>query len=83
MFKQMNELNKTVFENGFNFMKMVYEQHEKMCLNFLDQATWMPETGKNAIKEWQKNYRQGFDQYKKLVDDSYAKVEATFEEREE
>ena len=43
----------------------------------------MPETSKNAIKEWQKAYRIGFDQYKKLVDDSYAKVEATFEEREE
>jgi hypothetical protein len=83
MFKQMNELNKTAFDNSFSFIKIVYEQNEKVVLNFLDQATWMPETGKNAVKEWQEVYRKGFEQYKELVDHSYAKVEAIFEESEE
>ena len=76
--KQMIELNKTAFDNGFNFMNTVYEQNEKMFETFLSQATWMPEAGKQTIKEWLEAYRKGCSQYKKMVDESYAKVEAYF-----
>lgn len=77
--KQMIELNKTAFDNGFNVMNMVYKQNEKMFETFLNQATWMPEAGQQAIKEWLEAYRNGCSQYKKLVDESYAKVEAYFD----
>ena len=77
--KQMIELNKTIFDNSFRSMTLVYEQNEKMFETFLNQATWMPEAGRKAIKEWLEAYRNGCSQYKKLVDESYFKVEAYFD----
>ena len=76
--KQMIEFNKTAFDNSFKAIEMVYEQNEKMFETFLNQATWMPENSKQAIKDWLKAYRDGCNHYKKLVDESYTKVEAYF-----
>ena len=78
--KQMIHFNKTAFDNSFSAMAMVYQQNEKMVETFLGQAPWMPEEGKKAIKDWMNAYRTGCDDFKKLVDDSYAKVDAYFEQ---
>ena len=77
--KQMIQFNKTAFDNSFNAMAMVYEQNEKMVSTFLTQATWMPAEGQKAIKDWMTAYRTGCDDFKKLVDDNYAKVEDFFD----
>jgi hypothetical protein len=50
-----------------------------MVDTFLSQATWLPEEGKKAIRDWMSAYRTGCSQFKKQVDDNYAKVEAYFE----
>ena len=77
--KQMIQFNKSAFDNSFSAMSMVYEQNEKMVETFLGQASWMPEEGKKAIKDWMNAYRTGYNDLKKMVDDSYAKVEAYFD----
>jgi hypothetical protein len=77
--KQMIQFNKTAFDNSFSAMRMVYEQNEKMVETFLGQAAWMPEEGKKAIKDWMGAYRTGCDDFKKMVDDSYTKVDDYFE----
>jgi len=77
--KQIVQFNKTAFDNSFDAMTMVYEQNEKMVDTFLSQATWLPEEGKKAIRDWMSAYRTGCSQFKKQVDDNYAKVEAYFE----
>ncbi len=60
---------------------MVYEQNEKMVETFLNQATWMPAEGKKVIEEWLAAYRDGCNDFKKMVDDNYAKVEAYFDQK--
>lgn len=77
--KQMIQFNKAAFDNSFSAMTMVNEQNEKMVETLLSQATWMPEEGKKAISDWVSAYRNGFSSFKKLVDDSYAKVETYFD----
>lgn len=77
--KQMINFNKTAFDNSFSAMTMVYEQNEKMVETFLSQAAWMPEEGKKAIKDWLAAYRTGCNDFKKMVDENYAKVEAYFD----
>jgi len=77
--KQMVQFNKTAFDNSFNAMNMVYEQNEKMIETFLTQATWMPEEGKKAIKDWMSAYRTGCTDFKQMVDENYAKVAAYFD----
>lgn len=76
--KQMVEFNKTTFDNSFSAMVMLQEQTEKMVNTFLQQATWLPEEGKKVLNEWVKTYKKGRDDYKKLVDQSFKKVEEFF-----
>jgi hypothetical protein len=77
--KQMIKFNKTAFDNSFSAMTMVYEQNEKMVETFLNQATWMPEEGKKVIGDWLTAYHKGCNDFKKMVDENYAKVEDYFD----
>ena len=76
--KQMIDFHKTSFDNSFNAMVMLQEQTEQMVSAFLDQATWMPEDGKNVLNQWITAYKKGRDDFKKAVDDNYKKVEEYF-----
>ena len=76
--KQMIQFNKTAFDNSFNAMAMVYEQNEKMVTTFLQQATWIPEEGRKAIENWMQSYKKGCEDFKKMADDNYQKVEEFF-----
>ena len=76
--KQMIEFNKSAFDNSFKAMTMVYEQNEKMLEAFLGQASWLPEDGRKALKEWMESYKKGCQDFKKIVDDNYEKVEGYF-----
>jgi len=77
--KQMIKFNKTAFDNSFSTMTIVYQQNEKMLETFMSQATWMPEEGKKAVKDWLAAYHNGCNDFKKMMDESYAKVEAYFD----
>jgi polyhydroxyalkanoate synthesis regulator phasin len=81
--KQMIQFNKTAFDNSFNAMTMVYEQSEKMVDTFLQQAAWMPEEGKKAIETWMQSYKKGCEDFKKMADKNYQKVEAFFSDTED
>ena len=76
LLKQTIQFNKTAFDNTFSALTMVGEQNEKMLNTFLEHAAWIPEEGRKAIDEWLKTYRKGTDDFKKMVDDAYAKVES-------
>jgi hypothetical protein len=76
--RQMIQFNKTAFDNTFNAMSMVYEQNEKMVGTFLQQATWIPEEGRKAIENWIQTYKKGCEDFKKLADENYQKVEELF-----
>jgi len=78
MLKQMVEFNKTTFDNSFKTMVMLQEQTETMVNTLLGQATWLPEEGKKVINDWVKAFKKGRDDYKKLVDQSFTKVEDFF-----
>jgi hypothetical protein len=77
--KQMIDFNKTSFDNSFSAMVMIQDQTEKMVNSLLDQATWIPAEGKNAINEWVGSYKKGREAFKKNVDDSFKKVNEFFE----
>ena len=75
IFKQMIDFNKGAFNNAFNAMVMVQDQTENMANTMMNQATWMPEEGKKAIKEWVDAFKKGRETYKKSVDEAFKKVE--------
>ena len=76
--RQMMQFNKTVFDSNYSAMTMVYEQSGRMFESFLTQAPGLPEEGKKAVKDWMSAYRTGCDDFKKMVDGNYAKVEEYF-----
>ena len=76
--KQMIDFNKATFDNSFSSMVLLQEQSEKMVKAFLDQATWLPEEGKKVLNEWVAAYKKGREEFKKMVDESYKKVDDYF-----
>jgi len=83
LFKQMIDFNKSAFENSFNAMVMLQEQAERAANTILDQATWLPEDGRKAIQDWADSYKKGRDDFKKLIDENYSRVEAYFATKDE
>jgi hypothetical protein len=75
IFRQMVEFNKGAFNNVFNSMVMIQDQNETLANTILNQATWMPEEGKKAIREWADAFKKGREEYKKTVDQAFQKVE--------
>ena len=78
MLKQMIEFNKNAYESAFKNMSSLHEQMEKVVNLTIDQAQGMSEESKKSAKEWTVKYRKGLDDFKKLVDDHFKKMESFF-----
>lgn len=78
IFKQMVEFNKGAFNNSFNAMVMIQDQTETLANTMLSQASWMPEEGQKAIRDWVESFKKGREEYKKAIDDAFGKVEEFF-----
>lgn len=78
LMKQFIEFQKTTVDNSFNAMKMIQEQTEKIARSFIDQASWLPEDGRKVVDQWVSAYKKGQEDYKKVVDDNFKKVEDYF-----
>jgi len=76
--KQMIDFNKATFDNSFSAMMLLQDQSEKMVSAFLEQATWLPEEGKKTLNEWIATYKKGREEFKKVVDEGYKKVDSYF-----
>ncbi|MBF0377176.1 MAG: hypothetical protein HQK72_06810 [Desulfamplus sp.] len=79
--KQMIGFQKTVFNNTFNAMAIVQDQTESMLNGFLGQFPLMTEDVKKQVKESIDFAKKARDDFKKAVDDGYAKFEQMFEQK--
>jgi hypothetical protein len=78
LLKQMIDFNRTAFENAFSTMTMLQEQAEKATNGCLDQATLLPGEGKKFLNEWVAAFKKGRVEFKKMVDESYEKLDSYF-----
>ncbi|MBM4272443.1 MAG: hypothetical protein FJ139_09875 [Deltaproteobacteria bacterium] len=76
LLKQMVDFNKTAFENSFNAMVTLQEQMEKMAGAYMDQMTGVSAETKKAVHEWTKMYKKGLEDFKKMMDDNYKKLDS-------
>ena len=72
-------MNKAAFDNTFNAMVTLQQQADRMTEALLEQATWMPEEGKKVLNDWKGSFKSGQDNFKKVTDEQYAKVEKYLE----
>lgn len=76
--KQMIDMNKTAFDNAFSTMAMIQDQMEKIVDMYMNQASGMDSESRKALAEWSKIYRNGFEAFKKTVDENFKRVESFF-----
>lgn len=76
--KQVIDFQKSSFDNSFEAMKIIQEQTEKAADAFLSQTNLIPEDGKKVLNQWHDAYVKGAEDFKKVVDDSFQKVEDYF-----
>lgn len=76
--KQVLDFQKSSLDNSFEAMKVIQEQTEKVTETLLSQANWIPEDGKKVLSQWYDAYKKGTDDFKKIVDDNFQKVEDYF-----
>jgi len=72
---------KTVFENSFNAMALTQDQTEKMVSAYLEQLPWVTDEGKKSLKDTIDMAKKARDDFKKAVDEGYAKFEELLEEK--
>lgn len=82
MGKQMIEFYRTTFDNSFSAMMMLQEQMERMSNLYWGQMVNIPDEVKKGLAEWTKSYKKNCEDFKKVVDDSFKKLESFFPEAE-
>lgn len=80
--KQMLDFYRTSFNNSYAAMMMLQEQMERMGNLFLGQMGNLPEDVKKGLAEWNKSYKKSCEDFKKIMDDNFKKLEAFFVEAE-
>ena len=79
MAKQVVQFYKTTFDNSFSTMVMLQEQAEKLLKTFVEQTPGMSDEGRKVLDQWTGVYKKGRDDFKKAMDDGYAKVNDFFD----
>ena len=76
MGKQMLDFYKTSFDNSYSAMMMLQEQMERMGGMYWGQMVNLPEEAKKGLTEWTKSYKKNCEDFKKVMDDSFKKLES-------
>lgn len=78
MLNQMIDFQKTAFHNSYNAMIMIQSQTEKMAESMISKNSMIPKEGQKMFNEWMLACKKGRDDFKKTVDDNFAKMEEFF-----
>jgi hypothetical protein len=77
--KQAMDFQKATFDNTFNGITMIQDQAERAFTTLLETGMWpLPEEGKKVLKEWTQSFKKGRDEFKKVMDEAFNKVEGFF-----
>ena len=79
--KQTLSFQKTIFDNSFNAMVLVQDQTEKMVNSYIENLPWVNEESKKSLETSVEMGKKARDDFKKAVDDSYAKFEEMLEKK--
>lgn len=76
--KQMTEFTRAAMDNTSKTLAALQEQTAKMTNLYLDMFPWIPEEGKKALREWDKPYRKGLEDFTAAMNENYKKLENLF-----
>ena len=81
MTKQALGFQKTIFNNSFNAMVLAQEQTEKMLGSYIEKLPWVTEENKKSLETPVETGKKACADYKKAVDEGYAKFEDMLEKK--
>jgi len=76
--KQIVDLQKMSLNNWYAAVCLVQDQATSTMGMMLDQATWLPQDGRQAIQSWLSFCRDERDRLKSYMDTGVAGLEKTF-----
>jgi hypothetical protein len=76
--KQTMDFYKTTFDNTYGTLMALQAQTQQLIATQMEQTTGLPVEGKQLVNEWMKSYRRGCEDFKKVVDDGFAKFGSYF-----
>ena len=79
--KQMIDLQRTSIEGMIGNAIVFWDQMENAWNMFLNQASWVPEEGKKALREWIDSNKKGCETIKDAVNNGYASLGKCFERK--
>ncbi len=82
MGKQMIDFYKTSFDNSFNAIMMLQEQTERLTNMYWGQMVNLPDEAKKGLADWTKSYKKNCEDFKKMMDESFKKLESFVAEAE-
>lgn len=82
--KQIADFQRTTFDNMFYAVSMIQDQTEKTMNAVMETGLWpIPEEGKRAVSEFVQAFKKGRDEFKRIMDDSFEKMQSSFSEERE
>ena len=79
--KQTLSFQKTIFTNSFNAMVLAQDQTEKMLSSYIGKIPGATDDGKNSLAPAVEMGKKARDDFKKAVDEGYAKFEEMLEKK--
>lgn len=76
--KQVIDFQKMSFANWYNAMTMAQEQANSAVDMVLEQNSWMPEQGRQALQNWMNACQEESGRFKSYVDEGFAGLEKYF-----
>ena len=73
--KQVIDFQKLSFDNWYSAVTMVQDQAASAVDLMLDQATWIPEEGRQAMLGWISVCQEERDRLKTYMDQSFSSIE--------
>ena len=64
-------VQRSAFDKAFKIAADVQERTDKMIVDQVKDAAWMPEEGRKLVQEWSRTLASGWVEFKKTVDKSY------------
>ena len=79
MAKQTLSFQKTIFTNSYNAMVLAQDQTEKMLNSYIEKLPLTTDEGKKSLVSSVEMSKNARDDFKKAVDEGYAKFEEMLE----
>lgn len=77
MTKKVIDFQKMSFDHMFNTVSLFQDQAQATMDMMINQSAWIPEDGRNALKNWVNVCQQERGRFKSYVDKGFATLEKT------